>query len=65
MSIFTIDAENNITAHAELPASADASQSLSSAKELSKLTAGMSSVAAGGHLVQISRAWRPSINRSR
>ena len=39
MSTFTIDAENNITAHAELPAGADESQSFSSAKELAKLTA--------------------------
>jgi len=34
MSTFTIDAENNIMAHAELPAGADESQSFSSAKEL-------------------------------
>ena len=39
MSTFTIDAENNITAHAELPAGGDESQSFSSAKELAKLTA--------------------------
>lgn len=39
MSTFTIDAENNITAHATLPAGADQSQSLSTAKELGKLTA--------------------------
>jgi hypothetical protein len=39
MSTFTIDAENNITAHAELPAGVDESQSFSSAKELAKLTA--------------------------
>jgi hypothetical protein len=39
MSVFTIDAENNIMAHAELPAGADESQSFSSAKELAKLTA--------------------------
>jgi hypothetical protein len=38
MSTFTIDAENNILAHAELPAAADESQSFSSAKELAKLT---------------------------
>ena len=37
MSIFTIDAENNITAHAELPNGGDESQSFSSAKELAKL----------------------------
>jgi hypothetical protein len=37
MSMFTIDAENNITAHAELPAGVDESQSFSSAKELAKL----------------------------
>ena len=39
MSTFTIDAENNIMAYAELPAGADESQSFSSAKELAKLTA--------------------------
>jgi len=39
MSTFTIDAENNITALAELPAGADHSQSFSTAKELAKLTA--------------------------
>jgi hypothetical protein len=39
MSTFTIDAENNITAHAALPAGADESQSFSNAKELAKLTA--------------------------
>jgi hypothetical protein len=39
MSTFTIDADNNITAHAALPAGADESQSFSSAKELAKLTA--------------------------
>ncbi len=39
MPTFTIDAENNITAHATLPAGADRSQSFSSAKELATLTA--------------------------
>ena len=39
MSTFTIDAENNITAHAELPAGVDESKSFSSAKELTKVTA--------------------------
>jgi len=39
MSRFTIDAENNITAHADLPAGVDESQSFSSAKELGKLSA--------------------------
>ena len=39
MSTFTIDAENNITAHVTLPAGADESQSFSTAKELAKLTA--------------------------
>ncbi len=39
MSTFTIDSDNNITAHAGLPAGADESQSFSNAKELSKLTA--------------------------
>src|ERR1700733_320900 len=37
--MFTIDSENNIVAHAALPAGADQSQSFSSAKELAKLTA--------------------------
>ena len=37
--MFTIDSENNIVAHAALPAGADASQSFSTAKELAKLTA--------------------------
>ena len=39
MSTLTIDAENNVTAHAVLPADADESQSFSTAKELAKLTA--------------------------
>jgi hypothetical protein len=39
MSTFTVDAENNITAHAELPAGVDESQSFSRAKELAKVTA--------------------------
>ena len=39
MATFTIDSDNNITAHAGLPASADQSQSFSTAKELGKLTA--------------------------
>ena len=39
MATFTIDAENNITAHAGLPAGTDESQSFSTAKELTKLTA--------------------------
>ncbi len=40
MPTFTIDAAvNNITAHAGLPAGADASQSFSTPKELAKLTA--------------------------
>src|SRR3984957_3393319 len=39
MATFTIDIENNITAHAALPAGADESQSFSTAKELVKLTA--------------------------
>jgi Protein of unknown function (DUF3489) len=37
--MFTIDSENNIVAHAALPAGADESQSFSTAKELAKLTA--------------------------
>ena len=37
--MFTIDSDNNITAHAGLPAGADESQSFSTAKELAKLTA--------------------------
>jgi hypothetical protein len=39
MATFTIDSDNNITAHAVLPADADESQSFSTAKELAKLTA--------------------------
>ena len=39
MAIFTIDSDNNIVAHAELPAGADQSQSFISHKELAKLTA--------------------------
>ena len=38
MSTFTIDTDNNITAHAALPAGADESQSFSNPKELAKLT---------------------------
>jgi hypothetical protein len=37
--MFTIDSENNITAHAAFPAGADESQSFSTARELAKLTA--------------------------
>jgi hypothetical protein len=39
MATFTIDSENNITAHSGLPAGVDESQSFSSAKQLAKLTA--------------------------
>jgi hypothetical protein len=39
MPTFTIDSDNNITAHAGLPASGDQSQSFSTAKELAALTA--------------------------
>src|SRR5271163_417591 len=39
MSTFTIDSNNNITAHAGLPAGADESQSFTTLKELAKLTA--------------------------
>jgi hypothetical protein len=39
MTTFTIDPENNITAHAGLPAGADESQSFTNQKELAKLTA--------------------------
>ena len=38
MATFTIDSENNITAHAGLPAGADESQSFTTQKELAKLT---------------------------
>jgi len=38
MATFTIDSENNITAHAGLPAGADESQSFTTPKELAKLT---------------------------
>src|ERR1700691_5093617 len=37
--MFTIDSENNIVAHAALPAGADDLHSFSTAKELAKLTA--------------------------
>jgi hypothetical protein len=40
LSTFTIDADNNITAHAELPAGADESLAFSTLKEFAKLTAG-------------------------
>jgi hypothetical protein len=39
METFTIDSENNITAHAGLPAGADESQFFTNPKELAKLTA--------------------------
>jgi hypothetical protein len=39
MATFTIDSNNNITVHAELPAGADESQSFTNQKELAKLTA--------------------------
>jgi hypothetical protein len=39
MNTFTIDSNNNITAHAGLPAGADESLSFTSQKELAKLTA--------------------------
>jgi hypothetical protein len=39
MATFTIDSDNNITAHGELPAGADQSQSFTNQKELAKLTA--------------------------
>ena len=39
MATFTLDSDNNITAHAGLPAGADKSQSFSTVKEPSKLTA--------------------------
>ena len=39
MSTFTIDSNNNITAHAGLPAGADESQSFTNQKDLAKLTA--------------------------
>jgi hypothetical protein len=39
LSTFTIDANNNITAHAELPAGADESLAFSTLKEFAKLTA--------------------------
>ena len=39
MPTFTIDSDNNITAHAGLPADADQSQSFTNQKELAKLTA--------------------------
>ena len=39
MTTFTIDKDNNITAHAEVPAGADPGQSFSTEKELAKVTA--------------------------
>jgi hypothetical protein len=39
MATFTIDSDNNIMAHAELPAAADQSQVFTNQKELAKLTA--------------------------
>ena len=39
MNTFTIDSDNNIAAHAGLPASAENTQSFSTAKELAKLAA--------------------------
>ena len=39
MATFTIDSENNIVAHTDLPAGDDESQSFSTAKQLGKLTA--------------------------
>jgi hypothetical protein len=39
MSTFTIDSDNNVTAHTGLPAGADESQSFSTQRELAKLAA--------------------------
>jgi hypothetical protein len=39
MATFTIDSDNNITAHSAIPAGTDESQSFSNPKELAKLTA--------------------------
>src|SRR5438067_260737 len=39
MTTFTIDSENNIVAHTDLPAGDDESQSFSTPKQLGKLTA--------------------------
>jgi hypothetical protein len=39
MSTFTIDTDNNITAHSGIPAGVDESQSFSNPKELAKITA--------------------------
>jgi hypothetical protein len=39
LSTFTIDSDNNITAHAGLPASADNLQSFTTGKDLAKLAA--------------------------
>jgi integrase/recombinase XerD len=39
MATFTIDSDNNITAHSKLPSGTDESQSFSNPKELAKLTA--------------------------
>jgi hypothetical protein len=40
MATFIIDSDNNITAHAGLPPSADNLESFSTAQELAKLSAG-------------------------
>jgi hypothetical protein len=39
MATFTIDSDNNITAHAELPVGADQSQAFTNQKEMAKVTA--------------------------
>ena len=62
MSTFTIDSDNNITAHAGLPAGADESQSFSSAKELAKLTAEWPASRPGRYLEQLRR--RRAVRRS-
>jgi hypothetical protein len=58
MATFTIDADNNITAHAGLPVGADESQSFSNAKELAKFTAECPHPAWWKPGIA-SRAWRP------
>src|SRR5215471_13254190 len=58
MTTFTIDSENNIEAHAEVPANADSPHAFATEKEVAKLSGQWS----GSRLVQIWRwtTWYPS-----
>ena len=53
MSTFTIDSDNNITAHAGLPAGADESQSFSNREGTGQAHRRMASVPLGRHLEQL------------